>query len=107
MPQPWDLAASAARIAGTGAIALSLAACSAPPGPREARIDRGLGERIGLAPTEVSGTVGAQLTLTEIRARHVEPRCERAGLVMTSLRVRRRPDGAQEFEARCGLALVP
>ena len=50
--------------------------------------------------------MGAELTLAEIRRGFVEPRCAEAGLVMTSLRVKRRPDGAQAVKARCGMALV-
>ena len=81
---------------------LALAACSATPAPREARLDGGF-----LAPpTAVEGVVGAELTLDEIQRVFVEPRCAEAGMVMASLRVRRRSDGAQEVEARCAMALV-
>ena len=81
---------------------LALAACVGPPEPREARLDGGF-----LAhPTTVEGVVGAELTLAEIHRGYVEPRCAEAGLVMTSLRIKRRPDGAQEVAARCGMALV-
>ena len=54
----------------------------------------------------MEGVVGAELTLAEIREGTVEPRCAEAGLVMTSLRVKRRPDGAQEVAARCGVAFA-
>lgn len=83
-----------------------LAACSGAPEPREVRLDRGLGERLGIAPATVEGVFGAELTLEEIRRLHVEPRCASTGLVMTSLRVSRRADGAQEVTARCGLAFA-
>lgn len=85
---------------------LLLAACSGAPEPREARFDRGIGERLGIEPTTVEGTFGAELTLAEIRTRHVEPRCASRGLVMTSMRAARRPDGAQQVTARCGLPLM-
>ena len=86
----------------TLAAVLALTACSAPPAPREARLDGGFLAR----PTAVEGVVGAELTLEEIRRGFVEPRCARAGLVMASLRVSRRPDGAQDVEARCAMGLV-
>ena len=82
---------------------LAVASCTGPLGPRETRLQGGLGDRIGIAPTQVEGVAGAGITLAEIRGRTVEPRCAQAGLVMTSLRTRRRDDGAQEFTARCGL----
>ena len=89
---------------------VALAACAGPPGPREARLDDGLagglGAALGPPTTTVEGVVGAELTLAEIRRGTVEPRCAEAGLVMTSLRVRRRPDGAQDVTARCGRAFV-
>lgn len=86
---------------------LLLAACASAPAPREARLDggSGLAEALG-RPVEVDGVVGAELTLDEIRRGTVEPRCAEAGLVMVSLRVRRRPDGAQDIRARCGRAFV-
>ena len=91
----------------TAAAALLLvAACAGPPEPREARLDRGIGERLGIAPTTVEGVFGAELTLDEIRRLHIEPSCAEAGLVMASLRVSRRPDGAQRATARCGLAFA-
>lgn len=86
------------------ALALAVAGCSAAPDPREARLERGLGERLGMAPTSVEGVVGSELTLAQIRQTVVEPRCAEAGLVMASLRVSRRPDGSQAVAARCGLA---
>ncbi len=81
---------------------LTLAACAGPPGPREARIAEGAFSR----PTTVQGVVGAELTLEEIRRGAIEPRCAEAGLMMMSLRVKRRPDGAQDITARCGAALL-
>lgn len=87
--------------------ALLLAACAGPPGPRETRLDGGSGLAQALGrPVEVDGVVGAELTLDEIRRGTVEPRCAEAGLVMVSLRVQRRPDGAQAVRARCGRAFV-
>ena len=64
------------------------------------RLDQGLLSR----SRTVEGVAGAELTLQEIRERHVEPRCAEAGLVMASLRLKRRPDGAQQIRARCGLS---
>ena len=83
------------------ALALVLAACGGPPAPREARLDSGFLAR----PTSVEGVVGAELTMEEIRRDFVEPRCAEAGLVMASLRVSRRSDGAQDVSARCAMAL--
>ena len=79
-----------------------LSACgSAPPAPREARLDGG---GASSPVRSVEGVVGSELTLAEIRTGFVEPRCAEAGLVMATLRVSRRPDGSQTVTARCGLA---
>ena len=55
----------------------------------------------------MEGVVGAELTLAEIRSGYVEPRCAEAGLVMTSMRLSRRDDGAQAVTARCGPGSAP